>query len=50
MACGHVFIKVNDVSICRKCGLTIGHRNQCVIFDYKLLNRKDVRKKHGKRK
>lgn len=52
MACGHLFIKVNEVSVCIKCGLTIGKENAkgCVIFDRKLVNRKEVKQKHDKRK
>lgn len=52
MACGHLFVKVNEVSICMKCGLTLGSENVkgCVIFDHKLVNRKEVKRKHGKRK
>lgn len=49
MACGHVFIRINDVSVCIKCGLTLG--KGCVIFDHQLINWKGGQKKrHGKRK
>lgn len=45
--CGHVYIKINDVAICTKCGLTIGDAGRCVIFDQQLIN---WREQSGKRK
>lgn len=45
--CNHEFMKVNDVRVCTKCGLTFTDSNK-VIFDRKLPNY--GRKKRGKKK
>lgn len=39
MACSHIWVRVNDIKICRKCGLTI--LPDCrAIFDKNLLKKK----------
>lgn len=38
MACKHKFIKINDVSVCVKCGLTICD-NKSVVIDRKFVNK-----------
>ena len=38
MACKHKFIKINDVDVCTKCGLSICD-GKTVVFDRKLVNK-----------
>lgn len=33
MPCNHKFININDIAVCRKCGLTICDRGKAVIID-----------------
>lgn len=42
--CGHDFIKINDVSVCRKCGLTRTYDGR-IFFDKMLPNRKHPKQK-----
>ena len=46
MPCSHQFISINDVSVCKLCGLTISFGGK-VMFDRKLpnYNKKKRRKK-----
>lgn len=46
--CGHIFIKINDISVCIKCGITF--TGQKVIFDRKLINRKEGKKRNYDKK
>lgn len=50
MACGHLFARINDISVCLKCGLTICKDNtkRSVVFDHKLINRKGMNQKNDK--
>lgn len=43
--CNHDFVKINDVSVCRKCGLTRTYDGR-ILFDKRLPNR--VQKKRKK--
>ncbi len=38
MPCKHKFVKINDVSICVKCGLSICD-GKAVVFDRKIVNK-----------
>lgn len=42
--CKHQFIKINDVSVCKFCGLTLSFDGK-VMFDRKLPNYKKKRRK-----
>lgn len=46
MPCSHQFIRINDVSVCKLCGLTLSF-DGTVMFDRKLpnYNKKKRRKK-----
>lgn len=44
--CGHQFKKINDVSVCIRCGLTIA--NKKIFFDKSLVNR--IRGEKGDKK
>lgn len=35
--CGHEWIKINDLSICKRCGITITEDKK-ILFDRKLSN------------
>ena len=41
--CSHVWLKVNDVQVCRKCGLT-------AIYDGKIMFDKKINQKRKKQK
>lgn len=38
MACKHKFVKINDVSVCIKCGLTVCD-GKAVLIDRKFVNK-----------
>lgn len=42
--CNHDFAKINDVSVCRKCGLTRTYDGK-IFFDKKLTNRKQKKRR-----
>ncbi len=42
--CNHDFVKINDVTVCRKCGLTRTYDGK-IFFDKKLPNRKQKKRK-----
>ena len=50
--CGHSWVKMNDISVCKKCGLTL-LPNGKVMFDRKFpdyLKRKKVKRKNERTK
>lgn len=42
--CGHIWHKINDVSVCSKCGATMTFDGK-ILFDRKLVNYKRKAKK-----
>ena len=38
MACKHRFIKINDVKVCEKCGITIDKKGRLMVFDRAFVN------------
>lgn len=42
--CKHEMIKVNDVSVCKRCGLTLSADGKFLMFDKRLPNYKDKKK------
>ena len=45
--CSHDWVKVNDVTVCKRCGMTRTPKG--VIFDRRLPNYKPKKRKKGKK-
>ena len=47
MPCKHMFININDIAVCRKCGLTICDKGKAVIIDKYAVS--EIRKKRDRK-